>query len=52
MDAIKQHEYHKEVGLNDYERFYFRRFFNENLDALERFRKNISNEQKKKDLQR
>ena len=47
MDAIKQHEYHKEVGLNDYERFYFRRFFNENLDALERFRKNISNEQKK-----
>jgi hypothetical protein len=47
MDAIKQHEYHKEVGLNDYERFYFRRFFHENLDALERFRKNISNEQKK-----
>ena len=28
MDAIiEQHEYHNEVGLNDYERFYFRKYF-------------------------
>ena len=47
MDTmIEQHEYHKEVGLNDYERFYFRRYFHENIDALERFRKKISKEQK------
>ena len=43
---MNEYEYHKEVGLNDYERFYFRRFFHENLDALERFRKKLSKEQK------
>ena len=47
MDTIiEQHEYHNEVGLNDYERFYFRKYFHENIDALERFRKKISKEQK------
>ena len=47
MDTIiEQHEYHNEVGLNDYERFYFRRYFHENIDALERFRKKISKEQR------
>ena len=44
--TIEQHEYHNEVGLNDYERFYFRKYFHENIEALERFRKSISKEQK------
>lgn len=47
MDTnIEQHEYHSEVGLNDYERFYFRRYFRDNIEKLERFRKVISKDQK------
>ena len=47
MDTIiEQHEYHKEVDLNDYERFYFRRYFQDNLKKLEHFRKVISKGQK------
>lgn len=44
-DECRVHEYHKEVGLNDYERFYFRRFFHDNIERLERFRKVLSKEQ-------
>jgi len=47
MDTIiEQHEYHQEVGLNDYERFYFRRYFNDDIKKLEYFRKIISKDQK------
>lgn len=47
MDTIiEQHEYHNEVGLNDYERFYFRRYFQDNIKKLEYFRKVISKTQK------
>ena len=47
MDTmIEQHEYHKEVGLNDYERFYFRRYFHDDIKKLEYFRKIISKDQK------
>lgn len=47
MDTIiEQHEYHNEVGLNDYERFYFRRYFQDNIKKLEYFRKAISKTQK------
>ena len=47
MDTIiEQHEYHNEVGLNDYERFYFRRCFQDNIKKLEYFRKVISKTQK------
>ena len=46
LRTMNEYEYHKEVGLNDYERFYFKRFFHENLDALNRFRKAISKDQK------
>ena len=40
------HEYHKEVGLNDYERFYFKHIFGDNLERLRDFRKKVSKEQK------
>lgn len=40
------HEYHKEVGLNDYERFYFKHCFGDNLERLKDFRKKVSKEQK------
>lgn len=40
------HEYHKEVELNDYERFYFRYVFHDNIGRLERFRKVVSKSQK------
>lgn len=47
MDTIiEQHEYHAEVGVNDYERFYFRRYFHDDIKKLEYFRKIISKEQK------
>ena len=47
MDTnIEQHEYHSEVRLNNYERFFFRRYFRDNIEKLERFRKAISKDQK------
>ncbi len=47
MDTIiEQHEYHEEVGVNDYERYYFRRYFHDDIKRLEYFRKIISKEQK------
>lgn len=47
MDTInEQHEYHEEVRVNDYERFYFRRYFHDDIKKLEYFRKIISKQQK------
>lgn len=47
MDTInEQHEYHEEVGVNDYERFYFKRYFHDDIKKLEYFRKTISKDQK------
>ena len=47
MDTInEQHEYHEEVRVNDYERFYFRRYFHDDIKKLEYFRKVISKTQK------
>ena len=40
------HKYHKEVGLNDYERFYFKYVFHDNINKLERFRKVVAKDQK------
>ena len=39
------HEYHETVGLNSYERWYFQKFFGNNLKRLRRFRKIIAKEQ-------
>ena len=36
---------HKEVGLNDYEKFYFKKHFGTNLKRLYAFRKAISKDQ-------
>lgn len=42
----EQHEYHKEVGLNDYEKFFFKKVFGTNMKRLLAFRKEISKRQK------
>ena len=42
----EQHEYHKEVGLNNYEKAYFKKTFGTNMERLLAFRKAISEEQK------
>lgn len=38
-------EYHKEVGLNNYEKFFFRRVFGTNLKRLMAFRKAVMKRQ-------
>ena len=38
-------EYHKEVGLNNYEKFFFRRVFGTNLKRLAAFRKAVMKRQ-------
>ena len=38
-------EYHKEVGLNNYEKFFFRRVFGTNLKRLMAFRKAVKKRQ-------
>lgn len=43
---MEVHEHHETVGLNNFERSYFKKHFGDNIARLRRFRKIIAKEQK------